>query len=85
MKAISFRFLEDGTVGGLYTEVIDLTALGTLKVQRTTSIEFDHPLQVWRVFDRRGRCLYVSPSRQTCLDWEQQHLAWNEQLEERDA
>ena len=66
----------DGVIRGLYTELIDLHALGPLKVRRATSIEFDHPGQGWRVFDPRGRGLYFSPSRQTCLEWEQQHLNW---------
>ena len=30
----------------------------------------------WRVFDRKGRCLYCSPSRETCLAWERQYLDW---------
>ncbi len=67
-------FRSDGTVQGLYTEVIDLRALGQLRVTRATSIEFDHPCQVWRVFDPGGQMLYSSPSRQLCLEWEQKHL-----------
>ncbi len=67
-------FLPDGKVEGPYTELIDLRALGQLWVTRATSIEFDHPCQVWRVFDPCGQMLYSSPSRQLCLEWEQKHL-----------
>jgi hypothetical protein len=73
---ITLLFLPDGTVQGLYTEAIELATLGRLRIQRATTIEFDHPLQAWRVFDARGRGVYCSPSRQTCLDWERQHLNW---------
>jgi len=55
---------------GLYTEAIDLTSLGRLKVERATTITFDNRLQVWRVKDRTGFPLFTSPSREACLDWE---------------
>jgi len=74
--------LPDGTCQGLYTEVIDLSLLGRLQVERATSIEFVNSLQAWRVFDRRGRYLYSSPSREVCLAWEQRHLCWEHQLGE---
>ena len=69
-------FLPDGMVKGLYTEVINLQTLGQLKVERATSIEFDHPWQVWRVFDPEGHMMYCSPSRKVCLEWERQHMNW---------
>ena len=67
-----------GTVEVLYTEAIDLAALGRLRIERASTIEFDHPAQVWRVFDRRGRGQFASPSRQACLDWEAAH--WEDAL-----
>lgn len=66
--------LPDGTVKGLFTEILDLTTLGLLEVRRAMAIEFDNPDQVWRVFDPYGRSLYESPSREDCLTWERQHL-----------
>jgi hypothetical protein len=68
--------LPDGAVKGIYTEGIDLGALGPLHVERATSIEFDNRLQAWRVFDAFGDCMYCAPSRQQCLDWEHKHLNW---------
>lgn len=70
----TLHFLPNGAVQGVYTEAIDLTALGRLTVERLTKIEFDNAVQVWRVRNRRGRCLYVSPSRTVCLEWEREHL-----------
>jgi hypothetical protein len=71
---VSLTFLPDGTVLGLYTEVIELGAIGQLKIERLCTIEFDHPAQLWRVFDRKGRGVYASPSRSDCLRWEQENL-----------
>jgi hypothetical protein len=79
MNTTALFVREDGTVHGLYTEVIDLASLGSLQIKRASSIEFDNPLQVWRVFNR-GRCLYCAPSRQACLEWERKHLDAQEEL-----
>ena len=69
-------FRPDGTVQGMYTEAIDLSALGPMHVRRATTIEFDNHLQAWRVLDPKGHCLYCAPSRDGCLAWEQQHMNW---------
>ena len=75
MNSTSLQILEDGTVRGLYTEAIDLTSLGTLHVERASTIEFENRVQLWRVFNRQGRCVYSSPSRTECLRWEQEYLS----------
>ena len=75
----SIVFKPDGTGHGLYTEVIDLTSLGRLKVERATTITFDNRLQVWRVKDRTGFPLFTSPCRETCLDWERQYFNTREE------
>jgi hypothetical protein len=66
----------DGTIQAMYTEAIELSALGLMDVRRATLIEFDNRLQAWRVLDPIGDCLYCSPSRDTCLAWERKHLNW---------
>jgi hypothetical protein len=63
----------DGTCQGLYTEAIELSSLGRLRIERASSIEFDNPGQLWRVFDRKGRGVFASPSRTECLRWEQEY------------
>ena len=65
----------DGTGRCLYSELIDLRALGSLTCQRASHIEFDARQQDWKVLsaDRR-RVLFRDPSRQACLDWEQDNL-----------
>ena len=76
----SLVFTPDGTARGLYTEAIELWRLGRLRVTRATTIRFDNRLQAWRVRDRTGFPLYTSPSRQTCLDWEQKYFLAQEDL-----
>ncbi len=75
----SIVFKPDGTGHGLYTEVVDLTSLGRLKVERATTITFDNRRQVWRVKDRTGFPLFTSPSRETCLEWEKQYFMGKEE------
>jgi len=81
MKPITLHVQDDGTVFGLYTEAIDLAALGPLRIERASTIEFDNPSQLWRVFDRRGRCVFSDASRDACLGWEQDYLAPKEELQ----
>lgn len=67
-------FQPNGTAHCLYSELIDLRELGRLHVERASSIEFDEPRQVWQVRTNNGLPVFSSPSRQECLDWEQQHF-----------
>ena len=66
----------DGTARCPWTEILPLHELGRLDIRRACSVEFDNQAQAWRVFDPMGDCLYCSPSRETCLAWEQKHLNW---------
>jgi hypothetical protein len=72
-------FLPNGVCQGLYTEAIDLSQLGRLRVERASSIEFDNDKQAWWVrLPRLGR-VYCSPSRENCLRWEEQYFAAREE------
>jgi len=72
MIAAVLKFDCLGTGQCLFTEAIDLSSLGALEVIRASSIEFDHPSQQWEVRDTAGVRLFRHPSRQACLEWEQQ-------------
>jgi len=76
MIPITITIAPDGTARCLWTETVPLHELGQLDIQRACTVEFDNQHQAWRVFDATGDCLYCSPSRDTCLAWERQHLNW---------
>lgn len=63
-----------GIVTGLYTEEIPLSALGSLRIERLTTIEFDDRTQLWEVRDRAARLLFADASRDRCLRWEHERF-----------
>jgi hypothetical protein len=71
----TLRFDPGGHVGCLYTEAIDLRALGRLHVVRATDIRFNPATQQWDVHEHAtGQVLFSHPSREACLRWEQTNL-----------
>jgi len=60
----------DGTVEGLYTDVIPLRELGKVYVARATNVEFDDSAQKWVVTLPDGTELYKHESREQALNWE---------------
>ena len=71
----TLRFNPGGRIDCLYTEVIDLRALGRLHVVRATDIRFDESTQQWDVHDAdTGQALFSHQSRNECLSWEQTNL-----------
>ena len=63
----------DGTLRCLWNEDIPLAALGSLTVERASTIEFAHQAQCWQVIIN-GETAYSHPSRDACLAWEHQHF-----------
>ena len=74
MNTLAIKFDPTGRGHCLYTEVLDLTALGTLDIQRAATIEFHNGRQEWEVRDATGTVLHSDPSRTACLLWEQQYF-----------
>ena len=74
MKVI-IRFTPGGHIDCLYTDAIDLRALGRLHVVRATDIRFNDQTQQW---DTRhavtGEVLFSHNSRAACLAWEHDNL-----------
>ena len=71
----TLRFDPGGHIGCLYTEAIDLRALGRLQVYRATDIRFCEKSQLWNVrCASTGKLLHTDPSRDACLAWEHTHL-----------
>ena len=74
MKTAVLKFDPTGYGHCLYTEAIDLSLLGALEIVRASSIEFNNATQHWEVKSPEGMLLFSDPSRQACLDWEQQYF-----------
>jgi hypothetical protein len=71
----TLRFDTGGHIDCLYTDAIDLRALGRLNVVRATDIRFNDSTQQWDVHDAdNGEVLFSHPSRSECLRWEQSNL-----------
>jgi hypothetical protein len=71
----TLRFNPGGQIDCLYTDVIDLRALGRLQVSRATDIRFCERTQLWKVrCATSGKLLHCDPSREACLAWEQANL-----------
>jgi len=74
MKTAVLKFDATGSGHCLYTEAIDLSSLGALEIVRASSIEFNNQTRQWEVKGVEGAVLFSNPSRQACLDWEQQYF-----------
>ena len=74
MTSFNLTFDSRGQGHALYTEAIDLGALGRLEIQRATTIEFHNQRQVWEVKDLEGEILFTDPSRLACLHWEHEQF-----------
>ena len=71
----TLRFDDAGRVACLYTEAVDLRALGRLQVVRATDIRFNVNTQLWDVHHAgNGQVLFSDPSRAACLAWERDNL-----------
>lgn len=71
----TLRFDPAGQIGCLYTEAIDLRALGKLEITRATDIRFNDASQQWDVHEySTGNVLFSHASRTECLHWENQNL-----------
>jgi len=65
----------DGTGHCLYSELIDLYAIGTMECRRASHIEFEARTQEWQVLTpERDSVLFCHRSRSVCEAWEHAHL-----------
>lgn len=73
MSVLTFN--DHGEVHCLYTEALDLAAIGVLEITRATQIEFNNGRQQWEVIGGPDdQVLFSNPSRTACLAWEQKHF-----------
>ena len=83
MTAIVFTPTGQGRC--LHTDLIDLSQLGTLTIERASQVEFDSRLQAWRVRDLSGFPLFTAPTRQLCLEWERSYFERQEELKHKES
>ena len=72
MTVLTFKL--DGRGHCLHTDAIPLQSIGTLQVERATSIEFNPITQQWDVTEPGGVVLHSDASRSRCLAWEVEHF-----------
>ena len=72
----AFELRPDGTIVGLYTDVIDLRALGRVRAERASAVEWDEAAQAWhaRIFTT-GETLGPFRRRDEAVDAERCVLA----------
>ena len=74
MNILVLKFDPAGNGHCLFTEAIDLSSLGALEIVRASNIEFNNMAQQWEVKSAEGELHFSHPSRQACLDWENQYF-----------
>jgi hypothetical protein len=74
MNPLILKFTPSGEGSCLYSELIDLSSIGSLQIRRASRIEFNNQTQFWEVRNLKDRILYFSRSHAACLLWEHQHL-----------
>ncbi len=75
MNLTTITFLPGGDGHCLYTEAIDLQAIGALEIRRATNIEFCDRTQQWEVrHAQTNSLLFQDASRQVCVAWEYENL-----------
>ena len=66
-----FEIDAEGDMHGLYTDDIDLFAIGRVtQVRKASNVEFNEAEQVWEVLSLDGKVLYKNTNRQAAIDWE---------------
>jgi hypothetical protein len=71
----TLRFCKDGSVVGVYTDLIPLHKLGTLTISRASTIEFNSTTQQWEVrWTGEESVAFSNPSRTVCNQWEVEQL-----------
>jgi hypothetical protein len=74
MKTLVLKFDTAGDGHCLYTEALDLSSIGALRIVRASTIEFNQTEQRWEVRNAAEELLFSNLSRQACLDWEHQYF-----------
>jgi hypothetical protein len=62
---------DDGNLHGLYTDAVDLFAVGPItNVTKASNVEFNEAAQKWEVMSLDGEVLYTNSNREKAIEWE---------------
>lgn len=76
MVDLVFDIDSEGNMHGLYTDEIDLFAIGRVtKVNKASNVEFNESKQAWEVTSLDGKVLHINTNRQAAIDWEIEHFS----------
>ena len=68
---MDLEIIEDGTVRTLYTDKIDLSKLGPMRVERASFVEFNNRSSLWEVTSAKtNQVLFSAHTREAALEWE---------------
>lgn len=68
---VVFEITPEGDLQGLYTDKVDLFAIGKItNVNKASNVEFDEESQLWQVLSLDGRVLHTDSNRETAIEWE---------------
>lgn len=71
MVDIVFEITPDGNLYGLYTDEIDLFAIGRVtNVRKASNVEFNEKAQQWEVLSLAGEVLHSDSNREATIEWE---------------
>lgn len=71
MKTITLDIDSNGDVHGLYTDDIDLFAIGRVtNIRKASNVEFNEKEQTWEVLSLDGKILHTNPNREKAIEWE---------------
>lgn len=68
---IVLEITDDGDIHCLYTDEIDLFAIGQVtNVRKASNVEFNENIQQWEVSDLNGKILHTNPNREAAIEFE---------------
>lgn len=71
MVKIVLDITEEGDIEGLYTEELDLFAIGRVtNIRKASNVEFNEQSQKWEVSAPNGKILHTNRNRDEAIKWE---------------
>ena len=68
---IVLEIYNNGDIHGLYTDDINLFALGLVTdIHKASNVEFNEAKQTWEVLSLDGKVLHANPNREKAIEWE---------------